>query len=156
MPVSKEYESFLTETLGDYGKFSFRRMFGGIGVYSGELFFAAVDNDQLFFRVAESDIPKFESHGMGPFAPIPGKPPMRTYYQVPEEILNDRTELPSWIRRAIQAALDAKKRKTGTVKKKTSTSGMVKKSASKKAKSTNQPKKRAVKVSKSAKSQKKK
>jgi DNA transformation protein len=122
MVVSKEYEKFLTETLGEQGKFGFRRMFGGIGIYSGEVIFAVVDNDTLFFRVTEGDIPRFESHGMGPFAPIPGRPPMRSYFQVPEEILNDRSELPLWIRRAIQAALDAKKVKganKGSVSKKT-------------------------------------
>lgn len=111
MAVSKDYELFLAETLAHHGKFSFRRMFGGIGIYSGTIIFAVVDNDQLFFRVSAEDIPRFESHGMGPFAPIPGKPPMRSYFQVPEEILNDRSELPLWIHRAIQAALDAKKSK---------------------------------------------
>ena len=44
-------------------------MFGGVGIYAGELFFALIADDTVYFKVDQSNRPEFEARGMGPFRP---------------------------------------------------------------------------------------
>lgn len=83
-------------------------MFGGVGIYSGELFFALIDDDILYFKVDDSNRPDFEARGMGPFRPYgPGGEVMQ-YYQVPEEVLEDFEALRAWADKALAVARDKK------------------------------------------------
>jgi DNA transformation protein len=41
-------------------------MFGGVGIYAAELFFALLDDDTLYFKVDDATRPQFESRGMTP------------------------------------------------------------------------------------------
>jgi hypothetical protein len=41
---------------------------------------------------------------MPPFAPIPGKPPMLGYYQVPPDVLEDAGSLCRWASESVGAA----------------------------------------------------
>ncbi len=38
-----------------------RRMFGGAGIYSGDIFFALIADDTLYFKVDASTRPEFEA-----------------------------------------------------------------------------------------------
>jgi DNA transformation protein and related proteins len=64
-------------------------MFGGVGIYGGELFFALIDDDTLYFKVDESTRPEFEARGMGPFQPYGEEGETMGYYRVPEDLLED-------------------------------------------------------------------
>lgn len=112
MAVSASFLEFVLEQLGNVRQVTHKRMFGGVGLYSGETFFAVIDNDTLFFKVDDTTRPRYEAAGMPPFAPIPGKPPMRGYYQVPPYVLEDGDLVSAW-------ALEATKR-PATSKRKTS------------------------------------
>jgi TfoX/Sxy family transcriptional regulator of competence genes len=46
-----------------------RSMFGGVGLYAGDLFFALMDDDVLYFKVDDNTRARFEELGMGPFRP---------------------------------------------------------------------------------------
>jgi DNA transformation protein and related proteins len=105
MAVSDSYLTFVLEQMDGVGGLVTKRMFGGVGIYSGETFFAVIDNDTLFFKVDEALALKYRKRGMPPFAPIPGKPPMMSYYQVPPEVLEDRDEIVTWARRSVDAAV---------------------------------------------------
>lgn len=119
MAVSASFLEFLLEQLGRVRHVTSRRMFGGVGLYSDDVFFAVVDNDTVFFKVNDETRPRYEADGMPPFAPMPDKPPMRGYYQVPLSILEDIDELTAWAKEAVGvgvAAAGAKKSTTrGTV-----------------------------------------
>ena len=81
-----------------------RAMFGGVGIYSGDLFFALIDEDTVYFKVDDSNRPEFEARGMGPFQPTgPGGEVMQ-YYAVPEELLEDPDALRPWIERSLAVA----------------------------------------------------
>jgi TfoX/Sxy family transcriptional regulator of competence genes len=41
---------------------------------------------------------------MPPFAPIPGEAPMKSYYQVPADILESADDLVAWAKDSIAAA----------------------------------------------------
>jgi DNA transformation protein len=88
-------------------------MFGGAGIYSGQLFFALVFRDQLYFKVDDGTRPEFEERGMERFRPYAGKPRLSlTYYAVPVEVLEDSEQLAAWGKRALAAALNAARAKT--------------------------------------------
>ena len=101
MAVSNSYLTFVLEQLDGVPGVVTKRMFGGVGIYSGEAFFAVIDNDTLFFKVDDELRPQYVNRGMPPFQPIPGKPAMTGYYQVPTSVLEDADELARWARRSI-------------------------------------------------------
>ena len=101
MAVSASFLAFVLEQLGAVRDVSHRRMFGGVGLYSGEWFFGVIDNDTLFFKVDDETRPKYTRKKMPAFAPIPGKQPMGGYYQVPPSVLEDADELAAWAAEAI-------------------------------------------------------
>jgi DNA transformation protein len=99
--VSPSYLDFVLEQLAGVRRVSHRRMFGGVGLYSDDVFFAVIDNDTMFFKVKDETRPRYERRKMPAFAPILGKPPMRGYYQVPPGVLEDAAELTKWANEAI-------------------------------------------------------
>jgi DNA transformation protein len=101
MAVSASFIEFVLGQLEGVREVTHRRMFGGAGVYSGDTFFAVMDNDTLFFKVNDETRPRYEACGMPPFAPMADKPPMRGYYQVPLSVLEDADELAVWARESL-------------------------------------------------------
>ena len=87
-------------------------MFGGVGLYSGESFFGVVDNDTLFFKVDDETRPRYKKRRMPAFAPIPGKPSMEGYYQVPPSVIEDADSMAAWAREAIAVSLRAPKKRS--------------------------------------------
>ena len=77
-----------------------RRMFGAIGLYQGEHFFAIIDDGRLYFITNETTRLRYEQAGAKPFQYAPGKF-LRTYYDVPVDVLEDDTMLCEWAREAV-------------------------------------------------------
>ncbi len=117
MSVSDNYRTYIVDQLAAVPSVSTRRMFGGIGVYSGELFFALIDDDVLFFKVDDSNREDYVSRKMKAFMPFPGQPSLG-YFQVPEDVIEEAEELTRWARRAIEVAANKKVAKTQAPKKK--------------------------------------
>ena len=112
MSVSPTFRAYVLEQLGRAAPgIRARAMFGGVGIYSGELFFALIDEDTVYFKVDDSNRAMFELQGMGPFEPYgPGGGSMQ-YYAVPESVLEDPEELPAWVKAALGAARRKKSRR---------------------------------------------
>ena len=79
-------------------------MFGGGGLYWEGAFFAVIDDDTVFFNVDAQTRPAFEAAGSGPFDPFKNGKPMRGYYELPPEILEDRDQLSAWRTTAVAVA----------------------------------------------------
>ena len=77
--VSAQFAEFALDLLGGPRRVRTRRMFGAMGYYSGELFFAIAHEDMLWFKVDAAS---------------------RVAYDDPEE-------LRAWLRRALEAAASA-------------------------------------------------
>ncbi len=88
---------------------TWRRMFGGCGLYSGGLFFAAILDDRLFFKTDESGKEAFRQRGSGPFTYEGGA--LLSLWEVPADVLEDADELTDWARRAVAAARAARLQK---------------------------------------------
>jgi DNA transformation protein len=110
MPVTDGFVAFALEQLEAVGSISSKRMFGGVGIYSGDLFFAILDNDRLYLKVDDSNRGDFKNAGMGPFRPGgPGGEVMQ-YFEVPISVLEDTDELTRWAAKAIAVARARKAR----------------------------------------------
>ena len=88
-----------------------RPMFGGVGIYSGELFFALIADDTLYFKVDDSTRSDFETRGMGPFRPFGDAGGTMQYYQLPEDLLEDPEALRPWAEKAVAIARQNKSRR---------------------------------------------
>ena len=107
MAVSPEFRAFVEDQIGRVAPVRSRRMFGGIGLYSGDRFFAILDDDVLYFKVDDETRPRYQRRRMRPFTPL--GTPMNGYWQVPAGVLEDVDELRSWVDEAIAVAGRARK-----------------------------------------------
>lgn len=116
MAVTPGFADFVAEQLAGCGSISTRRMFGGVGIYCGDLFFAIIDNDILYLKTGDSNRPDFERARCQPFRPTGEAGTAMQYYSVPVSVLEDADALAAWGRKAIAVAGDARARKTGRSK----------------------------------------
>lgn len=111
MTVSPSFRTFVLEQLGrSVPGIRGRSMFGGVGIYGRDVFFALIADDTLYFKVDESNRAEFEARGMGPFRPYGEPGEVMGYYRVPEELLDDAELLGRWAEQAILVARRAKRR----------------------------------------------
>ena len=102
--ASKKNQDFLAFVLDQHSalrRVTSRRMFGGIGLYAGDEFFGLIDEGTLYFYADATTRPRYEARGMGPFEYAPGKV-LKSYYQVPVDILEDDAALAEWAREAVE------------------------------------------------------
>lgn len=105
MPVSPSYRTFVIDQLSRVVQgVRARAMFGGVGVYAGDLFFALIADDTLYFKVDDSNRGDFEQRGMAPFRPYGPDGEEMGYYQVPGELIEDPDELRPWVEKAMAVA----------------------------------------------------
>jgi len=105
MPVSSSFRTFIVDQLSRVApRVRTRSMFGGVGIYSGDLFFALIADDALYFKVDDSNRGDFEARGMGPFRPYGDNGETMQYYQVAEDLVEDPDALRPWAEKAIAVA----------------------------------------------------
>ena len=74
-----------------------RAMFGGWGIYKDGLTFAIVVDDQLYFKVDDTNKTKYQKYGSRPFTyESRGKSVSMSYWEVPAEVMDDRDEIKRW------------------------------------------------------------
>lgn len=111
MAVSNSYREYVMEQLAGLGPVESRMMFGGVGIYLGDLFFALISQNTLFFKVDDESRPDYEKYDMKPFKPFEDKPGVMQYFEVPVDILEDREMILEWARKAIEVATSARLKK---------------------------------------------
>jgi DNA transformation protein len=106
MAVQPQYLAFILEQLADIGSLHSRRMFGAVGLYSGELFFGLIDDDTLFLKTDGTNAGDYTARKMPRFMPFPDRPDaVMAYYQVPVDIIEDAEALQAWARKSVSVAL---------------------------------------------------
>ena len=109
MGVTDSFRTFVLEQLdGVVPSVRWRRMFGGVGIYSEDLFFALIDDDVVYFKTDAETQKDFEARGMGPFRPTGPDGETMKYYQIPEDVLENPELLGAWAGKAIAVARGAK------------------------------------------------
>ncbi len=109
--MTSESTQFILDQLAGLGLLCARRMFGGVGIYCDEIFFAIVHKDTLYLKVDDANRAAFLHAGSVAFKPFAHRPTILQYYCVPVEVLEDASRLREWARDALAAArrLPAKK-----------------------------------------------
>lgn len=113
MAVRPQYLAYILEQLEGLGGLRSRRMFSGVGLYSGELFFGLIHDDTLFFKSDGTNSADYIARSMPRFMPFPDRPAaVMAYYQVPADIIEDAESLIAWARKSVAVALNSRAAKT--------------------------------------------
>jgi len=109
MAVSAGYRTFVLDQLRRViPDVHAKRMFGGVGLYAGELFFALIDDDTLYLKADDVNRPDFERRGLRPFQPFGEGTATMQYYPLAEDVLEDPEALRPWTDAAVAVARRAK------------------------------------------------
>ena len=111
MKVSPGFIDYLNDLFAALGPVRVRPMFGGVGVYAGELMFGLLDRDEaIYLRVDDQTREAFEAAGSAPF-----RYPLKTgqlmeigYWRMPDEALETPELATDWGRLALDAAMRKK------------------------------------------------
>jgi DNA transformation protein len=97
----ESFKDFVLDQLQDLDDVEARRMFGGYGLYQDETFFGIIHRGRLYFKIDESTVGEYRKRKMKPIRPN-AKQTLKSYYQVPVEIIEDADELREWAEKAIR------------------------------------------------------
>ena len=103
----------IREIFHGLGTVHIRRMFGGQGIYRGELMFALEADGELYLKVDDETVAHFRDLGSRPFS-FPtrnGRTSITSYWLMPESALDDPDEARDYAVSALAAARRAKARK---------------------------------------------
>jgi DNA transformation protein and related proteins len=112
MAISDGDLAFVLDQLDGLGELRSRRMFGGVGLYCGDVFFALIDDGTLYLKVDDQTRARYTRRRLKPFTPD-GMASM-SYYPVPVAVLENAGELLVWAREAVQVAERAAAARTRT------------------------------------------
>ncbi|MEE1657788.1 TfoX/Sxy family protein [Microvirga sp. CF3062] len=103
----------IREIFRGFGPVQIRRMFGGQGIYQGELMFALETGGELYLKVDEDSVKVLQELGSRPFtvAMRGGRTTLTSYWLMPESALDDPDEARDFAIMALGAARRAKVRK---------------------------------------------
>ncbi|MFC1944828.1 TfoX/Sxy family protein [Chloroflexota bacterium] len=94
MTTQSDFIVYLMELVESIGGVKARAMFG------------LVSNDTLYLKVDEENRRDFESRGLKPFTYRRGnRENVMSYYQAPDEALDNAEVLNQWVQRAVEAAV---------------------------------------------------
>ena len=113
MAVDSEIEAHLKDLFEPLGYVTFRKMFGGLGIFRHGLSFALYSSQGILALQADDQTKAdFEAEGMPVWNPhADGRSaPNMGYWHAPERLMEEPDELLLWAERAFQATarLDAK------------------------------------------------
>ncbi len=93
-----------------FGPIDIKRMFSGRGVFHQGLMFGIIAHDNVYLKADAENVSAFTDRGLPQFEyRRKGKVAKLSYWQAPEEIMDDCEEAAKWARRSFEAALRAKR-----------------------------------------------
>lgn len=115
MSVSDAFQDRARELLSVVSDLRFRKMFGEIGAYSGDLFFAVVAEDAVWLKADDVNEAEFVEAGAPLFvyAEKDGKPMTLRYRRVPDGAWDDEDTARRWVTLGLDAARRARAAKAG-------------------------------------------
>lgn len=93
------FKDFILDQLNELDGLSCRSMFGGYGLYAGDVFFGIVHKGRLYFRTDDGSREAYLKMGMAPFRPN-RKMTLKNYYEVPADVIEEAPVLLEWAGRA--------------------------------------------------------
>ncbi len=107
MAYSKELAEHIIDMLEPLGNIKLRPMFGGAGIYYGATMFGLIADDAVYFKVDDANKDDYLAANCEPFSYLrKGKPTyLKSYYQLPDEVLENPDDAIVWGRSSVDAAL---------------------------------------------------
>ncbi len=98
--------SYLLDLFAQYGPIRFRRMFGSIGLCSGDVMIGFADEEVIYLKTDETTRPAYLAEGCKPFIyrKRSGEEIVMSYYRIPDRLYDDPEELAAWARKAAAVA----------------------------------------------------
>ena len=113
MQNSPEFVSYLMELLAPFGNTRAKRMFGGHGIFRDDLMFGLVADETLYLKADDVNRADFEARGLERFVYYKkGKPMYLSYYQAPEEALDNSAGMLVWAEKSFAAAIRSRTKNT--------------------------------------------
>ena len=110
--MSEGFQAYLEDLFAGVPGISFRRMFGGTGIFRDGVMIALVVSDVLYLKADDETAPRFEAEGKGSFFySLKGKQVSLSYYEAPEALFEDTDTFRAWIDTATGVALAGQKDK---------------------------------------------
>jgi DNA transformation protein len=110
----KEFVTYLVDLMQSVGPVYAKGMFGGHGIFLEGLMFALVADGMLYLKVDKETENEFRARELEAFTYYKkGKEFKMSYYQAPEEALEDSEEMNVWANKAYCAATRAASMKRG-------------------------------------------
>ena len=107
MTVTQSYREYVLDQLNQSMPVTGKSMFGGVSIYANGIIIGVLDDDRFFLKVNDNNRPDYESRGMQPWSPGSG-PTMMSYFEVPEDVLDDIESLRGWAQKSLVVAQSAK------------------------------------------------
>jgi len=102
----KEFTHYIVDLMQGIGPVNAKRMFGGYGIFLDGLMFALISDGLLYLKADTENKEDFIKHKLGAFSYIKkGKECHLSYFQSPEDALEDPEIMNSWARLSYAAAL---------------------------------------------------
>jgi DNA transformation protein and related proteins len=109
MAVSPEYAAFVTELFAEFGAVRVKRMFGGAGIFHGDVMIGLVTGGNIYLRTDPALAADLAAEGSVPFVySSKSKTVEMPYWRLPERLIDMPDDLAGFARRAHEAALKAK------------------------------------------------
>jgi DNA transformation protein len=114
MPMRPEFRDYLLELFERFGPIRIKAMFGGFGLYSGEIFFGLIADERVYLKVDDTTRADFEAEGKTHFTfkLKSGDIGAMSYFEIPDRLYDDPDELAVWARKAVDVAMRAATSKT--------------------------------------------
>ena len=116
---------YIRDLFSEFGTVHIRRMFGGAGIYAGDLMFGLVSDELIYLKADAGTVSAFERENCAPFQYTTrnGKRAVMSYWRLPDRLYDDPAELAQWAvralgvartRAAVKPAVDARKKRKKT------------------------------------------
>ncbi len=96
------FKDFVLDQLADLRELTCRAMFGGYGLRHRGTFFGIVHKGRVYFKVTPETVTNYTAQRMKPLR-ISATIRLKTYYEVPTDILEDAEQLAHWAETACAA-----------------------------------------------------
>lgn len=101
MTVSENFKEYVLEQLSHLDGLSARRMFGGVAIYQYGTVFALISDDVVYLKVDETTVDKYIEEGSNAFKPFPNRAVIKSYYDLPINVLEDSDKFIEWAEESI-------------------------------------------------------
>jgi DNA transformation protein len=112
----REFALYAADLLQGVGPVEAKPMFGGFGLFLDGLMFGLIAERTLYFKVDSRSKEEFAARGLEPFTYVKQNKPMQlSYWQAPDECLDNSDAMLEWGNKGFLAALGAAAKKSKKV-----------------------------------------